>query len=69
MSKDIEKLLQAKKVKKINSSNKTKKDYIIFANTIEQQYGLGDNYEYFGKEDYLEFCKKNYKVFDDQGDN
>ncbi len=69
MQKDIEKLLSQKKIKRINSNNRTKKDYYIFANIIEKQYDLSDTYEHFGKDEYLELCRKNYKTFDDGNDD
>jgi len=29
---------------------------------------LSDTYEHFGKDEYLEFCRKNYKTFDNMND-
>lgn len=30
---------------------------------------MSDSYDHFGKEEYLEICKKNYKTFDDNEDD
>lgn len=51
-------------LRRIDSSNKNRKDYYVFPNIIDQTYGLvKDKYEFHGQKLFKELCKDNYKYY------